>query len=85
MAITLGANEPHHSAESPRDFRAVIGSALVPKYLLCYGFSDRLAAFIGEKRHEHHPAAFFFLLVCIGVQILWNGAPRLVTISSAGY
>jgi len=74
------------SPESPRDSRCGdwfrSGSR---KYYLCYGFSDRLAAVIGESGMSIILRLSSFLLVCIGVQILWKRCARLVTISSAGY
>jgi multiple antibiotic resistance protein len=80
MAITLGANEPHHLG--PNFFAilaAVIASALVAvSIFLCYGFADRLAAVIGESGMSIILRLSSFLLVCIGVQILWNGASALL-------
>jgi multiple antibiotic resistance protein len=80
MAITLGANEPHRIG--PNFFAilaAVIGSALVAVTIyLCYGFADRLAAVIGESGMSIILRLSSFLLVCIGVQILWNGASALI-------
>src|SRR5207249_12213393 len=51
MAITLGANEPHHLGPNLLAIlAAVIGSALTAMCIfLCYGFADRLAAVIGES------------------------------------
>jgi multiple antibiotic resistance protein len=80
MAITLGANEPHHLGPNLMAIlAAVIGSALVSASIyLCYGFSDRLAAVIGESGMSIILRLSSFLLVCIGVQILWNGAGELL-------
>src|SRR5258708_4407377 len=80
MAITLGANEPHHLGPNLLAIlAAVIGSALVSvSVYLCYGFSDRLAAVIGESGMSLILRLSSFLLVCIGVQILWNGASALL-------
>ncbi|HXX28222.1 MAG TPA: MarC family protein, partial [Terriglobales bacterium] len=49
VAITLGANEPHHlRANLLAILTAVIGSALVAATIyLSYGFADRLGAVIG--------------------------------------
>jgi multiple antibiotic resistance protein len=80
MAITLGANEPHHLGPNLLAIlAAVIGSALVAVSIyVCYGFSDRLAAIIGESGMRIILRLSSFLLVCIGVQILWNGASALL-------
>jgi multiple antibiotic resistance protein len=80
VAITLGANEPRHlGANLLAILAAVIGSALVALSIyLCYGFADRLAAMIGETGMSIILRLSSFLLVCIGVQILWNGASALL-------
>lgn len=80
IAITLGANEP-------REFRAsvlailaaVVGIVLVALSIyLCYGFADRLAGVVGENGMSIILRLSSFLLVCIGVQILWNGLSALL-------
>ena len=80
VAITLGANIPHHLGPNLLAVLAtVIGSALVSVSIyLCYGFADRLAALIGENSMSVILRLSAFLLVCIGVQILWNGVSILV-------
>jgi multiple antibiotic resistance protein len=80
VAITLGANEPRHfGANLLAILAAIIGSALIAASIyLCYGFSDRLAALLGENAMSIIMRLSSFLLVCIGVQILWNGASKLL-------
>ncbi len=80
VAITLGANAPHHLGPNLLAIlAAVIGSALVAfSVYLCYGFADRLAAIIGESGMSIILRLSSFLLVCIGVQILWNGVKALL-------
>jgi multiple antibiotic resistance protein len=80
MAITLGANEPRHLGPSLLPIlAAVIASALVAVSIyLCYGFAHRLAAIIGETGMSIILRLSSFLLVCIGVQILWNGVNALL-------
>jgi multiple antibiotic resistance protein len=80
VAITIGANEPRHlGANLLAIFAAVIGSALVAlSIFLCYGFADRLAAVVGETGMSIILRLSSFLLVCIGVQILWNGLKALL-------
>jgi multiple antibiotic resistance protein len=79
-AITLGANEPHQLRAS---LLAIVGAAvgsvlLAASIYICYGFADRLAAMIGPAGMNVILRLTSFLLVCIGVQILWNGARELV-------
>jgi len=81
VAITLGANETHHlGANLLALFAAAIGSAVVAVTIyLCYGFSDRLANVMGPTGMNVILRLTSFLLVCIGVQILWNGASKLLS------
>jgi len=80
VAITLGANEPRHlGANLVAIFAAVVASTLVSLSIyLCYGFADRLAKILGENGMSIILRLSSFLLVCIGVQILWNGASALL-------
>ena len=80
VAITLGANFPHHPLVSVMALvTAVVGSLLTALSVwLCYGFSERLARLIGETGMGVVMRLSSFLLVCIGVQIVWNGASALL-------
>jgi len=81
VAITLGANEPHHlRANLLAILVAAIGSAFIALTIyLCYGFANRLGATIGPTGINVTTKLSAFLLVCIGVQILWNGASQLLS------
>jgi multiple antibiotic resistance protein len=80
IAITLGANEPRQLGPNLLGIlAAVIASVLVAVSIyVCYGFADRLAAIIGESGMSIVLRLSSFLLVCIGVQIFWNGASALL-------
>jgi len=80
VAITLGANEPQHlGGNLLAILAAAIGSAFVAATIyLCYAFADRLAGIIGPTGMNVTLRLSSFLLVCIGVQILWNGASKLL-------
>jgi multiple antibiotic resistance protein len=80
IAITLGANEPRHlGANLLAILSAAIGSALLAASVyLCYAYADRLAAAVGPGGMNVILRLSAFLLVCIGVQILWNGVSSLV-------
>jgi len=80
VAITLGANAARHLPQNlPDIIGAVIGSALVAvSVFLCYGFADRLARLLGTTGMTVIMRLSSFLLVCIGVQIFWNGASVLL-------
>ena len=87
MAITLGANEPWHLGPNLLAIlAAVIGSALVAVSIyICYGFAHRLAAIVGESGMSIILRLSSFLLVCIGVQIFWNGASALLRSLAAAH
>jgi multiple antibiotic resistance protein len=80
VAITLGANEPHIDHRIIFSMiGAVIGAVLIAgSVYLCYAFSDRLARALGETGMSVIMRLSSFLLVCIGVQIIWNGVSTLL-------
>ena len=80
VAITLGANVPrHHGWNALGLLEIFAGCTIVAVSIyLCYGFSDRLARAIGAAAMGVVLRLSSFLLVCIGVQILWNGAKALL-------
>jgi multiple antibiotic resistance protein len=87
VAITLGADLPHRGGVNLFGILAVLlGSAIISATIyLSYGFSDRLARALGETAMSVIMRLSSFLLVCIGVQILWNGAKALLaTLPSTG-
>jgi multiple antibiotic resistance protein len=81
VAITLGANAPHgYSANLAAIVGALIGSAVIGfSVYLCYGFADRLCRILGPTGMSVIVRLSSFLLVCIGVQILWNGIRALLS------
>ena len=80
VAITLGANAPRHHGLNPFGILvAVVGSALIALSIyLCYGFADRIGRAMGATGMTVVMQLTSFLLVCIGVQILWNGVNTLL-------
>ena len=80
VAITLGANEPHSDHLIIFSIiGAVIGAVLIAASVyLCYAFADRLAAALGATAMSVIMRLSSFLLVCIGVQIMWNGVSALL-------
>jgi multiple antibiotic resistance protein len=82
VAITLGANETVHNlgANLLALLAAAIGCALVAATVYpCYAFADRLASAMGATGMNVILRLSSFLLVCIGVQIFWNGASKLLS------
>jgi multiple antibiotic resistance protein len=80
IAITLGANAPRHQGFNlVVILTAIAGAALLAASIfLCYGFSDRIGRVLGPTGMTVIIQLTSFLLVCIGVQILWNGASALL-------
>jgi multiple antibiotic resistance protein len=80
VAIALGANEPQHSGFNvPAAAAGLIGSVLIAVSIyLCYRFAERLERLLGKSAMNVIMRLSSFLLVCIGVQILWNGVTGLL-------
>lgn len=80
VAVTLGANAAHSHALHPLAIlAALIGCMLIAlSVFLCYGFADRLARILGATAMTVIVQLSSFLLVCIGVQIVWNGIKALL-------
>src|SRR3984885_3128391 len=80
VAITLGANAVNHTLPFYLEVIVLlVGSALLAlSVYICYGFSDRLATLLGTTGMSVIMRLSSFLLVCIGVQIFWNGAGSLL-------
>jgi multiple antibiotic resistance protein len=79
VAITLGANEALHHDSLTRLAATVIGTALVALTVyLSYRFAEKLARLLGESAMNVILRLSSFILVCIGVQIVWNGVKALV-------
>jgi multiple antibiotic resistance protein len=80
VAITLGANASRRHALHPLTIlTALVGFALIAfSIFLCYGFADRLAGMLGRTAMTVITKLSSFLLVCIGVQIGWNGIKELL-------
>ena len=80
VAITIGANHP----DSVRSFlinipAILIGVTLVSAaVLVAYRYADRLSRIIGETGMTVLLRLSAFILLCIGVQIVWNGASALL-------
>jgi multiple antibiotic resistance protein len=81
VAITLGANAPqHHGLNLLSIVVAVVGCVLLAvSIFLCYGLADRLGRILGTTGMTVILQLTSFLLVCIGVQILWNGTSALLS------
>lgn len=80
VAITLGANRPNGAEWSvPLIAGMAVGSVLIAIAIyLSYRFADRLANVLGETAMNAFIRLSSFILLCIGVQIIWNGVKALL-------
>jgi multiple antibiotic resistance protein len=80
VAIAVGANRPEGSEERwPLIAGLLLGSLLIAASIyLCYRFSERLGRTLGDAAMNVIIRLSSFILVCIGVQILWNGLSALL-------
>jgi multiple antibiotic resistance protein len=80
VAITVGANRPEGSEwRWPLIGGMLLGSALIAVSIyLSYRFAERIGRALGESSMNVVIRISSFILVCIGVQILWNGLSTLL-------
>ena len=80
VAITVGANVGHaYGVHIWIMVAAVLAMGLVAASIFfCYRFADWLARVLGETGTTVVIRLSAFLLLCIGVQIVWNGADALL-------
>ena len=80
VAITLGANGAHDGRlDAIMILAALAGSLLLALSIyVCYGFADRVARLLGPTATIVVTRLSAFLLLCIGVQIMWNGISGLL-------
>lgn len=80
VAITLGANHSH----SMRSLLAngaseLVGVTLIAATILvCYRYADKMLRALGTTGTSVLVRLSAFILLCIGVQILWNGVSALL-------
>lgn len=81
VAVTLGANSTRHYGFHLGIVLAALAAMAVVaiSVLLCYGLADQLARVIGKTGMIVIVRLSSFLLVCIGVQIMWNGLSALLS------
>ena len=54
-------------------------TTLAVSILLCYGLADQLGRLIGKTGMSVILRLSSFMLVCIGVQIMWNGMSAILS------
>jgi multiple antibiotic resistance protein len=80
VAITIGANHPRTVTAALANGTAdAIGALVVAaSVFVCYRYADRLRHALGESGTSVVVRLSAFILLCIGVQILWNGISALL-------
>ena len=80
VAITVGANRPHGAEFAWTTWAAeLLGPAIIALTIyLSYRFAERLSRALGDAGMNVVLRLSSFILVCIGVQIVWNGASALL-------
>jgi multiple antibiotic resistance protein len=82
VALTLGSNarEESHMQLIQSTLISTVGVALIAITIyLCYRFSDGLERFLGQNGTSIVVRLSAFILVCIGIQIMFNGADEFYT------
>ncbi|HTP86845.1 MAG TPA: MarC family protein [Bryobacteraceae bacterium] len=80
VAITVGANRPEGAEwRWPLIAGMLIGSFLIAASIyFSYRFAERIGRTLGESAMNVIIRLSSFILVCIGVQITWNGVSALL-------
>ena len=80
IAITLGAKAQARGASTVRELLAdLIGVVIVSLIVfLSYRFASRLIAYLGETGTAVFLRLSSFILLCVGVAIIWSGVVDLV-------
>ena len=82
VAITLGSQHPRGPV-GLADL-ALVGGALAGllavaiTIFLCYRYAERITSALGESGTNVLVRMSAFILLCIGIQIMWNGASTLL-------
>lgn len=80
--ITVGASfsAPSHPILIARlvgGFAGIIALTLTVR--ICYGYADKIISFLGETGALVFMRICAFILLCIGIQLVWNGLANSVT------
>jgi multiple antibiotic resistance protein len=80
VAITLGARAPSSGGRTLGEVAAALVGVLIVSLtvFLSYRFSSRLIAYLGETGTVVFLRLSSFILLCIGVAIIWSGVVDLV-------
>ena len=78
VAVTLGANTARSIYAWPAVVAAFVGSLIVAlSVFICYRYAEQLERILGEVGLGVFLRLSAFIVICIGVQITWNGIAAL--------
>lgn len=82
VAITIGS---HHPSAAPTAHKLLLAGsaiaglvAIAVTIYVCYRFAEPLARFLGQVGINVLVRLSAFILMCIGIQIIWGGASTLL-------
>jgi multiple antibiotic resistance protein len=80
VAITLGARAPRGSGQIMGELVAALVGVLIVSLVvfLSFRFASRLTAYLGETGTAVFLRLSSFILLCVGVSIIWSGVVDLV-------
>lgn len=87
VAITLGSQRPPGASDNLADLAALAGGAVIGLVAIavtiyaCYRYAERMASILGEGGTNVLVRLSAFVLLCIGIQIIWNGYSTLVPVA----
>ncbi len=87
VAITLGSQRPRGTTGGLVDLTAVAGGAVAGLLAIaltiyvCYRFAERTVSVLGEGGTNVLVRLSAFILLCIGIEILWNGYSGLSSLA----
>ena len=86
VAITIGAHRPQNVRSLVVDGVAdVLGALLIAATVfVCYRYADRLSRVLGETGMSVLVRLSAFIVLCIGVQIVWTGVSALLATLPGG-
>jgi multiple antibiotic resistance protein len=86
VAITLGSEQPKGADLA---YIALLGGAAIAGIVaiaatiyVCYRFAEETVSVLGEQGTKVVERLSAFILMCIGIQIMWSGCSALVNIAS---
>jgi multiple antibiotic resistance protein len=79
VAITLGSSAPRSGGLASQALGAFAGLlAIAGSIYLCFRYADRLLRIVGDAGTDVIIRLSAFILLCLGIQILWRGLSTLL-------